>query len=89
MTIILEGSKIANKQDFHQQLKVILELPDYYGGNLDALWDCLTAWVNMPMTLVWEDFAQSKAVLGDYFDKCVSFFQKSMEEINGFIIKYM
>ena len=26
----------------HQKLKQSFHLPYYYGGNLDALWDCLT-----------------------------------------------
>ena len=28
--------------EIHEVLKHDLEFPDYYGGNLDALWDCLT-----------------------------------------------
>ena len=28
--------------EIHEVLKRDLEFPDYYGGNLDALWDCLT-----------------------------------------------
>ena len=28
--------------EIHEVLKRDLEFPDYYGGDLDALWDCLT-----------------------------------------------
>ena len=28
--------------EIHEVLKRDLELPDYYGGTMDALWDCLT-----------------------------------------------
>ena len=28
--------------EIHEVLKRDLDFPDYYGGNLDALWDCLT-----------------------------------------------
>ena len=28
--------------EIHEVLKRDLEFPDYYGGHLDALWDCLT-----------------------------------------------
>ena len=28
----------------HRELKIKFELPDYYGENWDALWDCLDGW---------------------------------------------
>ena len=31
-----------SRQQIHEYLKVKLDLPDYYGANLDALYDCLT-----------------------------------------------
>ena len=36
----LDGKLI--KKEGHDYLKNALDLPDYYGGNLDALYDCLT-----------------------------------------------
>ena len=30
------------KKEWHDYLKEALNLPDYYGKNLDALYDCLT-----------------------------------------------
>jgi ribonuclease inhibitor len=33
---------IKDKQSLHARLKGALMFPDYYGGNLDALNDCLT-----------------------------------------------
>lgn len=38
--IKLDGRKI--KEDSHEYLIKKLDLPDYYGRNLDALYDCLT-----------------------------------------------
>ncbi len=45
----------------HQWLEIKLELPNWYGRNWDALWDCLTGWIGLPIELVWlqnkdEDF---------------------------------
>lgn len=40
MRIIVDGSLI--KKEGHKYLKKILDFPDYYGENLDALYDCLT-----------------------------------------------
>lgn len=40
--VIIDGLKIKDKKKLHKVLKKKLELPDYYGNNLDALVDCLT-----------------------------------------------
>jgi len=40
--IKLNGAKMTDKERTHAYLKRELALPDYYGNNLDALWDCLT-----------------------------------------------
>ena len=39
--IILDGSAMADRAAMHVELKRKLDLPDYYGANLDALNDCL------------------------------------------------
>lgn len=40
-TIVLDVSKIKTMYNLHAYLKETLHLPDYYGFNMDALWDCL------------------------------------------------
>ena len=40
---VLDCSAIANPEDFHDALVEALVLPQWYGTNLDALYDCLTA----------------------------------------------
>lgn len=37
----LNGLFMTTKEKAHRHLKRRLRLPDYYGGNLDALCDCL------------------------------------------------
>ena len=41
-TIYLDASKYATPQALHEALKVLLNLPSYYGCNADALNDCLS-----------------------------------------------
>ena len=40
--IILNGNCMDGREALHAHLKEKLGLPDYYGGNLDALNDCLS-----------------------------------------------
>ena len=39
---IVNFSDVKHFIEIHEVLKRDLDFPDYYGGNTDALWDCLT-----------------------------------------------
>lgn len=88
MEVILKGDEIKSVSDFHAKIKELLELPEYYGENLDALWDCLTGWVETPLTLIWKDFNLSKESLGEYAEKIFNLFQDAQKEVNGLKIIY-
>ena len=40
-TIMIDGSMYATPREMHLALKKMLDLPEYYGLNADALNDCL------------------------------------------------
>ena len=40
--VVLDGRKMTDRESTHLYLQKKLNLPDYYGKNLDALYDCLT-----------------------------------------------
>ncbi|MDR9857545.1 barstar family protein [Paenibacillus sp. VCA1] len=83
-TFILDGGNIDNIGQLHAVLKEGLALPDLYGGNLDALWDCLTGWVDMPLTVRWVRFEESEKKLGEYGRSLLQLFRDAEEEIEGF-----
>ena len=39
---LIDGRECRDKQTLHRQLKDQLAFPDYYGNNLDALYDILS-----------------------------------------------
>ncbi len=41
-TLLLDGSRYDSPRALHEALKSMLGLPDYYGCNADALYDCLS-----------------------------------------------
>ncbi len=41
-TVTLDGAVLSSKEVLHQTLAQALAFPGWYGGNLDALFDCLT-----------------------------------------------
>jgi ribonuclease inhibitor len=77
--INLNGHKMLDKTSTHSYLKEKLMLPDYYGENLDALWDCLST-----------DFSQKKIIisnavaiienLGSYGQSLIELFQEVASE---------
>ncbi len=41
--VFLFGNKMTSKHQAHIYIKESFNFPDYYGENLDALWDLLTS----------------------------------------------
>lgn len=38
---ILDGENFITKEDAYEYIKSVFDFPDYFGNNLDALWDSL------------------------------------------------
>jgi len=87
MIKVLDGSKLKTIKDFHTEIQLVLELPDYYGKNLDALWDCLTGCIPTPLTLIWINFDVSEANLKDFVHKAMSVFKEAEKVLTGFKIE--
>lgn len=84
MHIELDGLKIKDRNSLHKELKEKLDLPDQYGENLDDLWDCLTGWVKLPITLVWNNHQASKDSLEEYFNRVCDVLNGFSEEEEDF-----
>ncbi|MFD0717491.1 barstar family protein [Paenibacillus sp. GCM10027626] len=82
--VILDGGKINSRDQLHAFLKEALELPEYYGDNLDALWDCLTEEAGMPLTVRWLHFQKSEEKLGEYSQLLLQLFRDAECELEDF-----
>lgn len=49
--IILDFSGINSLWNLQEYFKEVFNLPDYYGHNMDALWDCLPYSFEFPTTI--------------------------------------
>ena len=85
-SIILNGSKIKNMETFHEQIAVALDFPDYYGKNMDALWDCLTGHIDTEIELIWENHINFKNHALNDFNKIIDIFKELREESPEFIL---
>lgn len=84
MKKIISGKKIRTLSDLHRELKTVLDLPPYYGENLDVLWDSLSGDVNMPLTIEWTNFEESERYLGKSIIDYLNLFQDAEKKIPGF-----
>lgn len=53
---VAELPELARSRDFYAALRDALDLPDWTGANLDALWDVLTD-LTEPTVLIWHGYA--------------------------------
>ena len=64
--IIIDGALMTSRAAAHDELARALNLPDYYGRNLDALYDCLST---MPVTVTILHPEAMLSALGSYGEK--------------------
>ena len=80
----LSGKAIRNLQEFYHEIARKLPLPEYFGRNLDALWDVLTTDIEGPVELIWEDSAASQKAMGKAFDKISALLREMEKEREDF-----
>ncbi|WP_051236202.1 barstar family protein [Paenibacillus pinihumi] len=49
----LRQSDADHYENVHEWLRRELDLPEWYGDNLDALWDCVTGDLPLPLKISW------------------------------------
>ncbi|MGG0156521.1 barstar family protein [Bacillus velezensis] len=81
--VIIDGKDVTSIEALHRILEDQLDFPDFYGENLNALWDCLTGWIEYPLTLVWKNFEISQKELGSDADDVLELFQEAQAELDG------
>lgn len=70
--ITLDATQMGSRKEAHRYLQQQLSFPDYYGCNLDALYDCLTDLDETAVT-----FTGTEQAVGTYFDKVIRVFREA------------
>lgn len=77
MKVVLNAQCMENRKEAHAYLKEKLNFPDYYGNNLDALYDCLTDLTDTEVVF------ENVDIVEGYFEKVYRVFLKAGEENDG------
>lgn len=86
ITLILDGKKMLNKTLTHEYIKWKLKAPDYYGNNLDSLWDILSTW-DRPIEIDLINTEDAIVNLGDYGESLIDVFKDAEEDNKNIILK--
>ncbi len=80
--IVLDGKKMTSVEETHAYIKEKLTLPDYYGMNLDALWDLLSVdSKHKNISLINHEALASN--LGDYAESLIKVFVDASDSNNS------
>jgi ribonuclease inhibitor len=83
--IELKQSEGDRYENVHEWLKQALALPDWYGGNLDALWDCVTGHLDRPISITWVADSDSK----ELYMSVIEVFRDAAEEYDDITFTYV
>ncbi len=84
-TITLNGKEMTSRASAHAYLAKQLSFPDYYGGNLDALHDCLTG-IGESTHIIIEHLSEIVLSLGSYGSALLQVLNISAEETDTLTI---
>ncbi len=76
VSVELRQSEADRCEDVHEWLQEELGLPEWYGRNLDALWDCVTGYLPKPLQIRW--FVDSERE--ERYSAIIELFQEAADE---------
>ena len=84
-TIYIDFTDLGDYEDFYAQLKEKLTLPEFFGDNLDALYDSLTGFVEMPLHL---EFVNMSVEQLEVFEDLLLTLEDADDELEDFTFSY-
>lgn len=84
-TIYIDFTEIGDYEDFYAQLKEKLKLPDHFGDNLDALYDSITGFVELPLHM---EFVNMGVDQLENFEDLLVTLEDAEDELDDFTFSY-
>ena len=84
-TVFIDFTDIGDYDDFYAQLKEKLTLPEFFGDNLDALYDSLTGFVELPLHI---EFVNMSVDQLEIFEDLLVTLEDADDELDDFTFTY-
>ena len=82
---LIDLSGVTDRDSLHQCLRDALPLPEWYGNNLDALYDSMTE-MSVPVTIRFLGSEKAQDRLGDYFEMFRRVLQDVQSDLPGLTV---
>ena len=79
--VYIDFTEIGDMEDFFDQLKEKLKLPETFGDNLDALYDSITGFVELPLHI---EFVNMSVEQLEDFEDLLMTLEEADEELDDF-----
>lgn len=56
--VVIDVGEVETSEELQVVLKEKLDFPDFYGENWDAFWDAITGLVELPETVIFENWGK-------------------------------
>ncbi|MFC4162189.1 barstar family protein [Epilithonimonas zeae] len=83
--IYIDFVNIGDYEDFYEQLKSKLELPEHFGDNLDALSDVISGELEMPLHI---EFVNMSVDQLELFEDLLTTLEDLEDEVEDFSFSY-
>lgn len=84
-TIYIDFTDLGDYDDFYAQLKEKLAMPEFFGDNLDALYDAITGFLELPLHI---EFVNMSVEQLETFEDLLVTLEDADEEMEDFTFSY-
>ena len=84
-TVYIDFSDLGDYEDFYSQLKEKLPLPEFFGDNLDALFDSITGFLELPLHI---EFVNMSVDQLETFEDLLTTLEDADDEMDDFSFAY-
>ena len=84
-TVYIDFTDLGDFEDFYAQLKEKLPLPEFFGDNLDALYDFLSGFAELPLHM---EFVNMSVDQLETFEDLLVTLEDAEEELKDFTFSY-
>lgn len=85
MTVTIDFYTMQDRKDFYRALSLAMDLPEYFGENLDALYDFITGDAELPLNLHFVNMNFSQL---EIFENLIELLEDLEDTLEDFHFKY-